>query len=187
MRRVFLDEIGDTSRWDNRYSDDRPNPLNYRSWHPMRQVRRRGIADAATWNFDTAAIEYVYEGLRAYLLEENAGGTVDFEEEAKSKFIVHNGRTYSPLGAIQHLIEIAEYILCDVDHIKVYGPAKKRKRAAVRERLLNNAYYKEHGNQWFLDWCCDSSAPHYLEEDRDHALSREFWEIWAKLHPYMWW
>ena len=36
MRRVFLDEIGDTSRWDNRYADDRPNPLNYRSWHPMR-------------------------------------------------------------------------------------------------------------------------------------------------------
>ena len=185
MRRIFLDEIGDVSRWDNRYAEPRHcNFLNHRSWYPTRQLLRRGVADAATWNFDSAALEYVYEGLRAYLLDDNAGGTIDFVADAEYKFIVCDGIKYTPLDAIQEIIYLAEYILGDPRQIKVYGRRKKAKRAAALARLQANPYYKENGC-WFNDWCLADAAP--IEEDREHMLTRKFWGIWAVIFPYMWW
>ena len=180
MRRIFLDEIGDTSRWDNRFKDKGLNLFNHRSWYPMKQVRRRGFADAETWNLDSTALEFLYERLRGYILEKNAGGTIDLETEFH--IIEYHGQQYNLLQFIRGMIEIAEYILCDIDNIKVYGWHKKKKKEEVKNRLLNNFYYKQYG-VWFIDIV---SYENYTPE-LEHSFEKTFWEMWSKVYPYIWW
>ena len=180
MRRIFLDEIGDTSRWDNRFKDNKLNLFNHRSWYPMKQVRRRGFADAETWNLDSTVLEFIYERLRGYLLEQNAGGIVDLE--CKWQLIEYDGKEYTQLDFIKEMISLAEYILCDIDNIKVYGRHKKKKKEEVKNRLLENPYYKEVGF-WFYDLY---ESEEYTPE-LEIKFEKTFWEMWTKIYPYMWW
>ena len=80
------------------------------------------------------------------------------------------------------MIELAEYILCDIDNIKVYGWHKKKKKEAVKKRLLENSYYKETGF-----WLCDLYDSEEYTPELEHSFEKTFWEMWSRVYPYMWW
>jgi len=179
MRRIYLDNIGHISRYDNYWY---PAEIYFkykidsflRMLKDKRHKHKTGVEAARTFVPEFSVIEYIYETICEYL--EQAGRIVDLDDTTECLMLNFGGQKYTERQLCQMLLQVAEYILCDIDNIKVYGRYKKEAKENIKYTLLNNPYYTKY-NKWFdeLDW------------QQTNKVLNKFWAIWNVLRIRIGW
>ena len=152
MARKYLDEIG----YDYSF---KILPLN-RVKKYKKYEEKIGVYPPDCWNLDYHMMAYLYERLIQY--KKDASGIVDLTYHRYTR----DEQECSQLEMIDKMIEIAEFILMDLDNIS--------KRTKTYKRLINNKYYVKFGK--FNDF-----------NEEQCKVRDEFWKIWAEIYPTMWW
>ena len=195
MRRVYLDEIGCVSRWDNNWknkSDRLFTKIGYffdRHFRSYPEWRHNGVCSLQTYSVEPTVAEDIYERIRHY--KKVCENTIDLDWERYLQWAVDEpylrqllgknpeDTTYTENEILQALFELAEYILGDETKIKVYGRHKKQKAEAVKQRLLNNKYRQKYGVAF--------EDIYTIDIELEQQLYTEFWKMWmVTRHMYGW-
>ena len=156
MTRKFLKEIGaEPVSVDLNVKGAVSREKRYRVYE-----EKNGVYPPDCWALDYTMMCLLYERLLQYV--KDASGIVKLDYH-KFEF---NGKNYTQIELINQMIEIAEFILMNLNNVS--------KKSKAYKRLVNNKYYVKYGefNDFNQEQC----------EVRDR-----FWKIWAIIFPTMWW
>ena len=195
MRRVYLDEIGCVSRWDNNWKDisDRLfTKIRYffdRHFCSYPELRRNGACSLQTYSVEQTVVEDIYERVRHY--KKVCENTIDLDWERPLGWAIDElylrqlleknpeDTIFTENEILQALFELAEYILGDETKIKVYGRHTKQKAEAIKQRLLNNKYRQKYGVAF--------EDIYTIDIELEQQLYTEFWKMWMVTRQWYGW
>ena len=152
MARKYLDEIG--------YNYNILQPTDSRIKKYRKYEEKNGVYPPDCWNLDYTMMAYLYERLIQY--KKDAARIVDL---TYYKFTC-DGKECSQIEMIDEMIEIAEFILMNLDKIS--------KRTKTYKKLVHNKYYVKFGK--FDD-----------SDEEQCKVKDKFWKIWTEICPIMCW
>lgn len=150
MTRKFLNEIG--------INGICLSPGDSREKKYKNYEEKYGVFPPDCWDLDYTMLCYLYERLLQYKRD----ACVDLTYH---KF-TFDGKEYTQEELIDEMIEIAEFVLMDLDKVS--------KRTKTYKRLTSNKYYIKYGEFNSFD-------------DEQFNIRGNFWKIWAIIYPAMWW
>lgn len=124
-----------------------------------KNFKETGAYPPDCWELNISALAYLYKNLVQY--KKDASTIVDLTHY---KFD-YQGKEYTQIELIDKMIQIGEYILCNLNYVD--------KKSATYIRLINNPYRKKYGA--------------YDHFSTPAGVEGEFWTIWSMIFPTMWW
>lgn len=137
----------------------RKNAKRYDRMH--KDFKKIGFCPSETWSLDNAMIENLYE--RVLLYRKDASNVINMNHHS----VDYKNTTMTQAQAVDLLIKLCQEHI-SYDYIDSDG----------------NALFKNE-REWWLKFDDDMETFHNGRTEEE--IAQEIWDLWAVLHPYMWW